>query len=72
MNKWRPPSLSELTSIIFHMELTHFGFEASKYEMWQNKIVNKNTFYYIFMNNHLEISHNFSNFNKNNKQKLIL
>ena len=26
----RPPSLSELTPIIFNMELTHLGSEASK------------------------------------------
>ena len=25
MNNWRPPSLSELTPIIFYMELTHLG-----------------------------------------------
>ena len=28
---WRPPNLSELTPIIFNMELTHFGLEASNY-----------------------------------------
>ena len=28
---WRPPSLSELTSIIFNMELIHLGSEASNY-----------------------------------------
>ena len=26
---WKPPSLSELTPIIFHMELSHLGLEAS-------------------------------------------
>ena len=26
---WRPPSLSELTSIIFNMELIHLGSESS-------------------------------------------
>ena len=30
-DKWRPPSLSELTPIIFNMELTHLGTEASKW-----------------------------------------
>ena len=29
--KWRPPSLSELTSMISNMGLTHLGSEASKY-----------------------------------------
>ena len=28
---WRPPSLSELTIIIFYMELTHLSTEASNY-----------------------------------------
>ena len=28
---WRPPSLSELTPMIFDMGLTHFGSEASFY-----------------------------------------
>ena len=28
--KWRPPTLSELTPIIFKKELTHLGSEASK------------------------------------------
>ena len=28
---WRSPSLSELTSIIFYMELTHLGLDASIY-----------------------------------------
>ena len=28
--KWRPPSLSELTPMVFNMGLTHFGSEASK------------------------------------------
>ena len=28
--KWRLPSLSELTPIIFNMELTHLGSEDSK------------------------------------------
>ena len=27
---WKPPSLNELTPIIFNMELTHLGTEASK------------------------------------------
>ena len=26
--KWRPPSPSKLTTIIFNMELTHLGLEA--------------------------------------------
>ena len=30
-NKWRPPSLSELTPMIFNVVLTHYGSEASKY-----------------------------------------
>ena len=29
-NKWRPPSLSELTPMIFNTELTHLDSEASK------------------------------------------
>ena len=29
--KWRPPRLSELSPVIFQMELTHFGSEASMY-----------------------------------------
>ena len=29
--KWRPSNLSELTSMVFNMELTHLGSEASKY-----------------------------------------
>ena len=28
---WRPPSLCELTPIIYNMELTHLGFEAFIY-----------------------------------------
>ena len=28
---WRPPSLSELTSMIFDIGLTHLGSEASNY-----------------------------------------
>ena len=28
---WTPPSLSDLTPIIFHMELTHLDLEASNY-----------------------------------------
>ena len=31
-NKWRPPSLSELTPMIFNTGLTHLGSEASKYK----------------------------------------
>ena len=30
-NKWRPPSLSKLTLIMFCIELTHLGSEISKY-----------------------------------------
>ena len=30
---WRPPRLSELTPILFHMELTHLGSEASIYSL---------------------------------------
>ena len=29
--KWSPPSLSELTPIIFNTELTHLGSDASNY-----------------------------------------
>ena len=29
--KWRPPSLSELSPIIFHIELTHLGLKVYKY-----------------------------------------
>ena len=29
--KWRPPSLSELTPIVFNTGLTHLGSEASIY-----------------------------------------
>ena len=29
LDKWRPPSLSELTQLIFNMGLTHLGSEAS-------------------------------------------
>ena len=32
-HKWRPPSLSELNTIILYIELTHFGSEASKYKI---------------------------------------
>ena len=28
--EWRPPSLSELTPIVFDMELTHLSWEAFK------------------------------------------
>ena len=28
-DKWRPPSLSELSAIISNMELTHLGLETS-------------------------------------------
>ena len=31
---WRPPSLSELTPMIFDMGLTHLGSEASKYQTY--------------------------------------
>ena len=31
MVKWRPPSLSELTSIVFNTGLIDLGSEASKY-----------------------------------------
>ena len=30
---WRPPSLNELTQMIFNMELTHLGSEASIYQL---------------------------------------
>ena len=29
-NKWMPPSLSELTPMVFNIWLTHLGLEASK------------------------------------------
>ena len=32
LKKGRPPSLSELTPIIFYVELTHLGSESSKYK----------------------------------------
>ena len=32
IDKWGPPSLSELTPIIFNMELIHLDSEASKYD----------------------------------------
>ena len=31
MYKWKPPSLNELIQIVFNMELTHLGSEASKH-----------------------------------------
>ena len=31
MLNWRPPSVSELTPIIFNTELTYLGSETSKY-----------------------------------------
>ena len=31
--KWRPPSLSELTPIMFNMEISYLGSEASKYHI---------------------------------------
>ena len=37
--KWRPPSLSELTQIIFHMELIHLGSKTSKYCFLQYKLL---------------------------------
>ena len=30
--EWKPSSLTELTPIIFNMELTHWGSEVSKYQ----------------------------------------
>ena len=30
--EWKPSSLTELTPIIFNMELTHWGSEVSKYK----------------------------------------
>ena len=32
-DKWRPPSLSELTPMILDMGLTHLGSKASKYRI---------------------------------------
>ena len=37
--KWRPPSLSELSSIIFNMELAHLGSEASIYFYMKNTLI---------------------------------
>ena len=37
-NRWRPPSLSELTPIIFNRELTHIGSKTSKYLIFYHKI----------------------------------
>ena len=31
IDKWRPPSLSELTPIIFNIEMNNLGLDASKY-----------------------------------------
>ena len=31
-NKWRPPSLSELTSMVFNTELIHLGSDPSKFD----------------------------------------
>ena len=33
MSKWRPPSLSELTPILFDLDLTRLGSESSKQEI---------------------------------------
>ena len=37
---WRPQSLSELTPIIFKMELTHLGSDASNCEPTKHEILN--------------------------------
>ena len=34
---WRPPSLNELTQMIYNIELTHLGSEASTYSSKFNK-----------------------------------
>ena len=44
---WSPPSLSELTEIIFHIELTHLGSGASKYTLLE-AVVNVNLCLFIF------------------------
>ena len=39
-DKWRPPSLSELTQIIRNLQLTHLGLKASKCNIkviWMSK-----------------------------------
>ena len=33
MTNWGPPSLSELTSIMFNVQLTHLGLEAFNYKL---------------------------------------
>ena len=48
---WKPSSLSELIPIIFNIELTHFGSEASIYmtllqESVSKPFLIKNCFYY--------------------------
>ena len=40
MITWRPPSLSELTPMIFNMRLTHLGSEASDCLKFVNTIEN--------------------------------
>ena len=41
---WMPPSLSELTPMIFNMGLTHLGSEASKYIGDQQSRLSKQSF----------------------------
>ena len=53
--KWRPPSLSELTPI-FNMGLTHFGSEASKYILSNN---DKNSCHAIHLQRKLLRCNNF-------------
>ena len=43
-NKWKPPSLSELPTIGFDIELTHFGLEASISKIHFSKLI-----YYLTM-----------------------
>ena len=38
-DKRRPPSQSELTMIIFNMELTHLGLENSKFCLSRNNVI---------------------------------
>ena len=46
---WRPPSLSELTPMIFNIGLIHLGLEASiKYILFQLKKLSKTNIFFCF------------------------
>ena len=49
-NNWRPPTLSELTTIIFNMELTLLGSESSNLSIEKNKFINRFFQYHIDKN----------------------